>query len=340
MKKIFFILFLLFLAHGCVEANIFTERKVGDITLRYVTYPIGSEVYSLHTVTSEAVVNIDSLAASKNAISGINGVFFCPADYTECGGQNFTINERFIEGRDESFYNDTGDRGVFGWNTDGTPFIYQTGQLNHTERLQIYEGLGNFPIIFFEGRNMLEQYHDLGLIDRRMTSPVSRHFICSNQSGTEIYFGSSTPTSLDSLAPALYGIGCYNALNLDAGASTQFLYNGRRLASGSRNILDGFVISHSNINVGKIEAEIKQLSHLIEIRIKRQRNIQRSQEALDRIIGALVHARNDIYNKYSVDIQDESGSRLRYRLEVTDISELTRVYKINKLERSLRNIRF
>jgi hypothetical protein len=33
----------------------------------------------------------------NNGISAINGSYFCPADYKECGGQDFTDNERYIK---------------------------------------------------------------------------------------------------------------------------------------------------------------------------------------------------------------------------------------------------
>ncbi len=187
---------------------------------------------------------------------------------------------------------------------------------------------------------MLEYYHDVWLYDRKMSAAQTRHYICSNKSWSEIYFWSSSATSLDWLAPALYDIGCYNALNLDAWASTQFLYNGRKLASASRNILDWFVISHREINIWKIEEEMMQLVSLLESRIRRWWNIQKSNQTRDRLVWALVEARNQIYNKSSVDMYSESWVYLWYRLEVREKSELERVYRINKLERSLRAMRF
>lgn len=340
IKKIFFMSFVFFLAHNCVEANIFTEQKVWNITLRYITYPVNSDVYSLHVVTSEIATNIDTLAISKNAISWINGVFFCPADYSQCWERSFTINERFVNWYDNSHYNESGERGVFWWDKSWVPFIYQSMRLNADKRWDIYEWLGNFPIIFFEWRNMLEHYHNIGLYDRKMSTPTQRHFICSTKSWDEIFFWSSSSISLDWLAPALFHIGCYNALNLDAWASTQYLYNGRRLANGSRNILDGFVISHRDINIQKIEWEIEQIAQIIESKLGNNTDTERSQKVLDIFIWHLRDIRNEIYNQYSIELQDELWFRIWYRLEVTDTNVLRTVYIINKLERRLRNVRF
>ena len=333
-------MWIIFLWHGCVEASIYTEKKFWNITLQYVIYPVWSTIYDLHVVKSDNVTNIDALALSKNAITWINGIFFCPADYTECGGRNFTINERIIDGVDFSHYSDTWERWIFWWTALWEPFIYQTDRLNALRRWEIFQWMWNFPIIFFEGRNMLEHYHSVWLIDRRMTQATNRHFICSNKSWSEIFFGKSSPTSLDSLAPALYAAWCYNALNLDAWASSQFLHNGRRLVSWSRNVLDAFVISHSAINVMQIEEEITLLSDLLRQRLLRWWSWDIANERRNMIVWALIEARNQIHNRYSVDLYDEVGLYLGYRLEVTSFSELERLYRINKLERALRSMRF
>jgi 2-keto-3-deoxy-L-rhamnonate aldolase RhmA len=48
-------------------------------------------------VISEEAKSLDEILYENNAITGINGVFFCPADYRACNGKNYTINERFVD---------------------------------------------------------------------------------------------------------------------------------------------------------------------------------------------------------------------------------------------------
>jgi len=77
---------------------------------------------------------------------------------------------------------------------------------------------------------MLEHYYDVGLIDKKMTSEVlGRHFICSNQEKDTILFGRTGPMGLDQEVGVLLQIGCYDALNLDAGDSSSFIYNARQI---------------------------------------------------------------------------------------------------------------
>lgn len=97
-------------------------------------YTVGSQDYKIHVAASDESTNIDALAKSKNALTGINGIFFCPADYSQCKGRDYTINERFVEGEDLSFYEDTGDRAVFAWDEAGIPFLHKTGKINPDKR--------------------------------------------------------------------------------------------------------------------------------------------------------------------------------------------------------------
>lgn len=106
MKKLFCII-IFSLLPSITFANSFQKITVDGITFQNVIYTIGSQDYKIHVAASDEITNIDALAKSKNAITGINGIFFCPADYTECKGKNYTINERFIDGKDLSFYDDT-----------------------------------------------------------------------------------------------------------------------------------------------------------------------------------------------------------------------------------------
>lgn len=339
MKKILFIAF--FCAVWIPQfsyANTFTQKEINGVTLQYVSYTVGSEDYNIHVATSDSVTNIETLAAQENAITGINGIFFCPADYSECKGENFTINERFVDGVDTSFYDDTGDRAVFAWGYDGVPFLFQTGKINPEKRIDIYEGMGNYPILYVDGYNMLEKYHDLGLYDKKMSTPMKRHYICSNKDKSEIFFGSSSAATLDDLAPALYAIGCWDGINLDAGASTQYMYNGRRLEWSGRNVLDGFVIERVGLNVAEIQKAIDAAGNKLTPLFKRMKQ-ENAEIILDKYIDLCNQIRRDIYEENSIDLYDASGNDIWYQIDIDDLKTLKRVYSVNMLERKLKEIK-
>lgn len=332
LKNIIFTCFILFLVRGCVEANTYVEEDIGGLKLKYIQYNIWDPNYQIHIATSKNATSIESLAQSKNAITGINGVFFCPADYKECQWKDYTINERFIEGKDESFYTDTGARWVFWWNNIWKPFIFQTWELNSDKRWEIYEWLWNFPILLFEWKSKLEYYHDVWLYDTKMSSKSPRNFICSDKDKKNIFFGRSSSTSLDDLVPVLYSLWCRDALNLDAWASSSMLINGQRVISGQRNILDWFFIEHTQIQTWEIDAKARMYDYLLYKKYLRNKNINTRKSFKNRLISTFTQARINIENKHTVYLYDEKWRNTWFARDIKSISDLKNLYLINTLE--------
>jgi len=318
-------------------ANIFTKTEIDGLWMQYVRYNVWSDEYTLKVAISDSATSLSKLAREYNGITAINGVFFCPADYSSCWWVSNTINERIIQGSDQSFYTDTWDRGVFGWTEEGIPLFHQTNKINPDIRSEIFEGLGNFPILYADGKNMIEQYHDNGLYDNKMKAKLPRHFICANQDKTWIIFGRTYSTSLDDLAPKLYKLGCWDALNLDAGNSSKFMYNGNELLSSWRAILDGFVIEHKDINVAQIENDIDTLIRILKPRFQKIRT-KYAVSQLEWINKQIHTIRNEIYDTHSYNEIDNAGNIIGYTIDMQDFKALKRVYSINILEKKINHL--
>ncbi len=330
-----FLFLIIFLSPVWVFANTFTKTVIRDISLQYITYNIGSQEYTIKVGISDSAIPLEDLAIQNNAITAINGVFFCPADYPQCNGKNYTINERFIDGKDFSFYPDTGERWVFWWNKKGLPFLFQTWKINKNKRKEIYEGLWNFPILYADGINMLERYHDIWLYDSKMKASLNRHFICSNKEKTKIIFGRTWATSLDNLAPALYKLWCWDALNLDAGNSSQYIYNGDKLVSGKRNILDGFMIERVWLDIQNLESKLDYIFNQVSKQYKKY-PYKTKLLYLNKFLDIIPKIRTELYEKYSQDILDNTWEIIGYKIEITSLSDLKRIYIINSLERRIK----
>lgn len=317
-----------------VSANTFKKVTIDGITFQNVIYDINSTDYKLHVATSDSETNIDDLAKANNAITGINGIFFCPKDYTECKWKSFTINERIVDGVDYSFYPDSGERGIFWWDKDWVPLIHQTNKINPELRDTIFNGMGNFPILYANWISQLEHYHDVGLYDAKMSASMKRHFICSTQDKKQIFFWSTSAVSLDNLAPALYELWCWDGINLDAGYSTQYLYNGRRLEYSGRNVLDGFVIERVWLDVDLLGSQIDTIMKKLSLIYKRYPE-NTAVSKIDEILKALASVRTKIYEENSIDLYDENWNISGYEIDITSLPILKRVYLINQLERWL-----
>jgi len=96
-------------------------------------------------------------------MSSINGAFFCPKDYSDCGGKTFSYYERVFMGDGAShsmFWPDTSIRGIFGFEKDGTPLFVQNkisthdvgllSNINQDRMEDLYFGISNFPVLLIE----------------------------------------------------------------------------------------------------------------------------------------------------------------------------------------------
>lgn len=321
------------------HANTFTSKKINNITIKYVTYEINSDEYTLKVSTSDTAEDLSSLLVGNNALTGINGVFFCPADYTRCKGKNYTINERFKNGEDLSVYTDTGERWVFSWNKDMKPFIFKTHDIETIPRTEIFEWLGNYPILLVNDINTLPYYEKKWLLDKKMTSSLPRHFICSNSEKTKIMFWRTSAISLPLLPAVLTKIWCSDALNLDAGASSQFIYNGKYLVKWRRNIIDGFTLSHNAINTQEIRSKVHIFEHYLSKRLEGKDNIS-ALLLLEKYQKLFKKLRTEIYEKNSSDILSDSGENIGYEIEIKEISTLEEVYMLNLLEQKIQELQY
>ena len=322
------------------HANIFTKTQIDGIELQYVIYDVGSEIYNLKVAVSDDAVSIQDLAQEYNAITAINGVFFCPADYSQCNGDDYTINERFVNGQDLSFYKkDTGERAVFWWDKDGVPLLHKTWKINQNLRGHIFEWLWNFPILYANGIDMLPYYKEVGLYDSKMKAHASRHFICSDKEKKYIIFWRSSWASLEELSPTLQKIWCWDALNLDAWNSSQFLYNNNKLVSGKRNIIDGFVIERKWLSTWELESQLDSIFDYISPLYKKYPK-DLAIEQLSGFISVIEKIRHDIYVQWSLDLYDDVGNIIWYQIQIHDIELLKRLYLINGIERKIRELRW
>lgn len=332
MKYIIFLGSILLLFSVNAYANTFIEKKVAGATIRVVKYDISDGNYDIKIAVSTWATNLRDILIDNNSISGVNGVFFCPSDYEECWWESFTINERYVDGKMIWPYDDTWARVVYGWNIEGTPLLYQTNKINAWSEWEIYEGFANHPLLLKDGQNMLEWYYDQWLIDKKMKSKAPKNFVCNDKDKKNIYFGYVYTPTMDDLVTVLTEFWCYDALNLDAWKSASFIYNGRILAQGEREILDAIVIERKDIDIQKIEKRLDTAYSLLhdKILVKKKKKYQlRLLEKLDQTISSV---RTKIYNTHSSDLYDTNAKKVWYQIDIHDAALLSKLYFVNRLQ--------
>gem|GEM_PF-2511206 len=188
MKPFFFLLCLILfptLAFG----NTYIQKKIDEHTVRIVQFPLNSDLYDIRIIKTNTPATLGEILHENNAFTGINGVFFCPPDYSWCNTEvAYTDNEHYIQGEKYGSYQSTGDRVVFGWTQEKTPLLFQTDRINPDKESDVYYGFGNYPLILQDGQDALEYYFDHGLMSANMLTSGTRNFVCSDKNGENIYF--------------------------------------------------------------------------------------------------------------------------------------------------------
>jgi len=333
MKKILILLFLLF--PNFAFANTYIETKIDKHTFRIIEYDKSSKLYDIKIVKSNSWTSLKELLKQNNAITWINWVFFCPKDYSYCNWQNTTNNERYISWEKFAVQDSTNNRVVFGWDKEKNTFLFQTNKINPEKEKDIYDGFSNWPLLLQEWKPMTEYYWDLGLIDEKMRVSATRNFICSNKEDSKIYFWLVSNATIDELAVVLKQFGCYNALNLDAWASTAFINNWVFVSGPGRDILDAVVIQAKWIDAEKINEVSKNITKMLLKNIPKN-NVEKQIIFINKNIDLIKKYKDFFNNKFKKDYYVKNIvwelDRAWYKIEINDKNSLKTIYMLNTIE--------
>ncbi|MBW7954855.1 phosphodiester glycosidase family protein [Candidatus Gracilibacteria bacterium] len=341
MKKILFLLLIIIPNYSF--ANTYIEQNLYGYKMKVIEYDISS-LYNLKFIKSTQTDerSLKDLLQENNAITGVNGAFFCPGDYSFCKNKvGTTNNERIIEGEFFEGHEFTMNLPMFSIDKDKNSFIYQKDYINGDKFDKIYYGLSNWPLLLQDGNNMLQEYYDLSMIDNKMKVKGTRNFICNNKEKSKIYFGLVYSATIDELAGLLKDFGCSDALNLDAGLSTAFIYNSRYIVGPQRNIIDAIGIERDGLVVKDLNNLGEKITNIIlkdiEKKSGKNKNTKRYKKNYDKLLSkyilSLEELRKNIYSKYSSDIFQTNivGEKdiIGYKIDLNDLNSLKLVNLVN-----------
>ncbi len=316
------------------SANTLIQREILGNMAEIIEFETDSPDYDLKIwIDQNDGSSLREIMESVWGISGVTGVFQCPKDYSACGWKNHTINERYVNWVKYSVYESTGERVVFWWDGLYKSFIFQTDKINPDRETDIFEWLANHPLLLLSWEPMTDSYWEKGLIDEKMRQKWTRNFICSDKESTKIYFWLVHAVNIDTLAKVIQEIGCYNAINLDAGYSTAMLHNGGYLAGPGREILDWVFIVPKNIETSTIENSAQKISENIHTKLRKYSR-QKQIEVLQKLILKISDYNQNIYDTRSENIYEQNSDWFWIVVgRRTHLSKLAteKVYLLNKL---------
>lgn len=175
------------------------------------------------------VLSLADYVSRNGAFAGINGSYFCPADYPSCAGKTNSY-DLLVMNKNKHYFNS--DNNVYSTNPavifsgGSARFVGQALQWGRDTGVDSV--LSNYPLLVSGG-----QVAYSGGGDPKFAPKGPRDFVAAK--GNTAYIGMISNASMEDAAKVLKAMGMDNAMNLDEGGSTALWYGGYKTGPG-RNI--------------------------------------------------------------------------------------------------------
>src|SRR3989338_2274848 len=172
------------------------------------------------------VMSLGDYVARSGAYAGINGPFFCPAEYPSCAGKTNSF-DTLLMNKNKHYFNSDNNK----YST--VPLVYFNGNTVGVRGQSLEWGrdtgvdsvVANFPLYISGGNNNFG-----GSSDPKINSVGTRTFVANK--GNFAYIGIVYNASAAQTASVLKALGMENALGLDQGGSTALWFNGYKAGPG------------------------------------------------------------------------------------------------------------
>ncbi len=208
----------------------FSRQSVSVLGSNYVVDIIAGDLSSTRVIVDTAsdgdcgnncpVMSVGDYAARSGAYAGVNGSYFCPADYPSCAGKTNSFDTLAMN-KNKVYFNS-------GNNVYSTvpAVIFMSGSVRFVgQSLQWGRDTGVDGVLANQGLLVSggnDVYGDDG--DPKKGSRGSRSFVASR--GNMVYIGTAHNVTVAEMAHVLQAMGMEGALNLDSGGSVALWANG------------------------------------------------------------------------------------------------------------------
>lgn len=211
------------------------STDIGNFTVDVVAADLNSTRVIVDTASDSdcrdncPVLPLATYVSRNGAYAGINGSYFCPADYASCAGKTNSY-DTLLMNKNKTYFNS--DNNVYStvpaviFSGSSARFIGQSLEWGRDTGVDAV--LANQPLLV-AGSNVVFG----GGSDPKQGSKGSRSFV-GNKDST-VYIGVVHNATVAEVARVLHAMGIHNALNLDSGGSTALYHGGYKFGPG-RNI--------------------------------------------------------------------------------------------------------
>jgi hypothetical protein len=218
------------------------ETPVGAYLVDIISADLGGARVVVDTASEGTCTNncpVDSLgnyAARSGAFAGVNGPYFCPAEYPSCAGKTNSF-DTLLMNKKKVYFNS--DNNVYSsvpaviFSGSSARYVTQSSQWGRDTGVDAV--IASQPLLMLNGKRVFG-----GDGEPKRSGKGSRSFIGST--GSKVYIGVVHNVSTAEMAYVLETLGIHNALNLDSGGTTALWNQGRYLVGPGRNSPYGILL--------------------------------------------------------------------------------------------------
>ena len=225
----------------------FSVQSVATDNGNFTVYIVAADLNSTKVIVDTAsdgdcgnncpVLSLSDYVGRNGAFAGINGTFFCPAEYPSCSGKTNSF-DLLVMNKNKTYFNSannvysTNPAVIFTGNT--ARFVGQALEWGRDTGVDAV--LSNYPLLVSGGNAV---YGGGG--DAKFSQVGARGFIANK--GNTVYIGDVLNATMQDSAKVLKTLGMDNAMNLDEGGSTALWSGGYKLGPG-RSIPNAILFTH------------------------------------------------------------------------------------------------
>lgn len=215
-------------------ANSSYERKTistsrGDFLIDLLTVNLGNGVKVVTDTANDddcsnncPTKSLASYVSANGGFAGINGTYFCPADYADCADKKGYFYWKVKNSRLGKMINATNGMGegdpFLTFSASGQPTYYKTWS---SAPSSVYAGISSRPRLIEGGANILNE----GELDSKQKNTKSNRGGLAIK-GNTLYAVVAKSATVPDLAAVLKALGADYGMNIDGGGSSAIYYNG------------------------------------------------------------------------------------------------------------------
>lgn len=189
-----------------------------------------------------ATKSLSSYVSGNGGFAGINGTYFCPADYSSCAGQTNSYFWKVYNSRLGKMINNANGLGEYdpfiAFNSAGQARYFSRWDAHRGSGFEVVAGINCKPALISGGNNVLNEG---SLDDKQRSTKSNRGAIGLN--GQDLYLVIAKSATVIDLAAVLDAMDIEYGFNIDGGGSSAMIYNGSYKAGPGRGLPNALIVA-------------------------------------------------------------------------------------------------